>query len=264
MSKKVVLIGADPEVFIKKITGKIMSVEGLLGGTKEKPLNKTAWGKGFAVQEDNVLAEYNIPACSTAEKFVLSHEFMLARIPEMIKERSNEDIEIKIISSHVFKAKQLYTEQALLFGCDPDVCVWDLETNEMPSTATMMRTAGGHIHVGWANPSLDDSINVIKYMDLLLGIPSIILDTDARRKELYGKSGAMRYKKYGVEYRTLSNFWLKSRALMTWAFEQSVYALELAQKGEFPQDLEHIQEIINTNNIEAAKELVRKYNINMP
>ena len=62
-------IGADPEFFIQKYDGTMQPIVGLLGGTKDKPIAVQGARKGFAVQEDNVMAEYNIPPTAHADQF---------------------------------------------------------------------------------------------------------------------------------------------------------------------------------------------------
>jgi hypothetical protein len=43
---------------------------------------------------------------------------------------------------------------------------------------------------------------------------------------LYGKAGACRYKTYGVEYRTLSNFWVLSTDLRREVWERTMAACQ--------------------------------------
>ena len=85
-----------------------------------------------------------------------------------------------------------------------------------------LRSCGGHVHVGTKH----DPIHVVKAMDIYLGVPSLKLDPDKQRRKLYGKAGAFRFKSYGVEYRTLSNFWIWSKELQEWVFKQTNKALE--------------------------------------
>ena len=47
-------------------------------------------------------------------------------------------------------------------------------------------------------------------MDYTLGLDSLLLDSDTRRRSMYGRAGSFRFKEYGIEYRTLSNFWIKN------------------------------------------------------
>ena len=56
-------------------------------------------------------------------------------------------------------------------------------------------------------------LRAIKFLDLLIMIPTMLLDNGpgaARRKEKYGKAGCFRPTPYGVEYRTPSCCWLRS------------------------------------------------------
>ena len=38
---------------------------------------------------------------------------------------------------------------------------------------------------------------MVKLLDIFLGIPSVIIDPDKKRRKLYGKAGAFRLTKYG-------------------------------------------------------------------
>jgi hypothetical protein len=73
---------------------------------------------------------------------------------------------------------------------------------------------------------------------------------------MYGKAGAFRFKKYGVEYRTLSNFWIQSEELMRWAFNKTIEAIELVNSGvitEIDKKFgQQIQTVINNNDKEKA------------
>ncbi len=82
---------------------------------------------------------------------------------------------------------------------------------------------------------------LVKQLDYFLGIPSLLLDKDEERRHLYGKAGAFRPKPYGVEYRVLSNFWLKSPELMRWVYNTTHLAISELMKGNelarhYPQE----------------------------
>lgn len=253
-------LGADPEVFIySTVNHKIVSVEGLIAsdgvGTKQNPLEIES---GFAIQEDNVLAEFNIPPCTTKQQWVDSLDFGLNAINVCLP----DDYVYKIQTSHEMDVECLKTQQSLEIGCEPDLNAWTHGENKHEFTGTL-RCAGGHIHVGINDESKHYNPNFIrqsvKAMDLFLAIPSLLLDTDVRRREIYGSAGSFRYKDYGFEYRTLSNFWLASVELQKWVWDQTMKALEF--DGEIP---ENVEEIINTNNIELAQLLCEEFNINLP
>lgn len=123
----------------------------------------------------------------------------------------------------------------------------------------------GHIHVGYDKPDWDDQLALIKAMDIFLGVPSIIIDPDKLRKQMYGKAGAHRIKKYGVELRTLSNFWLKDQDTINFAFEGVAKAVEFVNAGGVErltdiQQLE-IQTCINTGDEFLAMKLVNEFKL---
>ena len=55
-------LGADPEVFLVDKRGDPFSAEGIFGGTKAAPKPMDGLPEGYFIQEDNVAAEFNIPA----------------------------------------------------------------------------------------------------------------------------------------------------------------------------------------------------------
>lgn len=122
----------------------------------------------------------------------------------------------------------------------------------------------GHISVGYDKPDERTSLELVKAMDLFLGVPSVILDKDTLRRELYGKAGAMRFKEWGVEYRTLSNFWLFNKELTEWAFNNTIKAIEYVNSGGEVTNPQDIIEAINTGNVELANDIIDDYNIEMP
>ena len=123
----------------------------------------------------------------------------------------------------------------------------------------------GHIHIGYDEPNQETSEKIIYAMDIVLGLESLLLDKDDRRKEMYGKAGCFRFKEYGVEYRTLSNFWVKDNESMAWAFNKTVEAIELVNSGMIDELIENyadvIRSTINSNNKEVAKQLLSKFKI---
>src|SRR5690606_20951516 len=89
----------------------------------------------------------------------------------------------------------------------------------------------GHVHVGYDNQEAINPIQLVRALDLFLGIPSVLLDNDTRRRQLYGKAGCFRKKPYGVEYRTLSNFWIHSEDLIKFVYKGARKAVAMVEKG---------------------------------
>lgn len=218
-------VGADPEVFMTKAE-QIVSAVGKIGGSKYEPLQVDNYG--HALQEDNVAIEYNIPPATTREKFIESNTYMINLIKNKLKEKEN-DADISIVDSFFFPVEQLRNKQARTFGCEPDYNVW-LGGSVTPPVnrrgITNLRTCGGHIHISWPDPDRDTQMRVVQWMDLLFSVPISTIEPAGNRRALYGKAGCYRPKKYGVEYRTPSNFWLTDPDLMGFAFDCAVKAVE--------------------------------------
>jgi hypothetical protein len=86
---------------------------------------------------------------------------------------------------------------------------------------------------------------------------------------MYGNAGAHRPKKYGVEYRTLSNFWIFDPKLIGWVWDQTERALTEAfaetPDGKLAQHLEMfpIRECIDNNDKKLAEKLVKEFNLSV-
>ena len=205
-----ITLGADPEVFLYSLEKqKFISSIGKIGGSKTEPKNL---GNGFALQEDNVTVEYNIPPCKTPEEFVQANLYMKGRLDQIA---DHYNCVIKVVPSAVFDEAELDTEAAWIFGCDPDLNAWTLEENPPPKSENIyLRSAGGHIHFGVKDLDKKQKISIVRLLDLIFGTQLAILEPQNDRKLLYGMPGAWRDKPYGLEWRTPSNYWLTDSKLM--------------------------------------------------
>jgi hypothetical protein len=253
-----ITIGADPEVFLmNKDTKEIISAEGIIEGTKKRP--KRVTDKGHCLQLDNVLAEFGIPPSTSEAEFYHNINYML----NYINENTPDEVQVAIKASAELDRKYLGTRNARTFGCDPSFNAWTGKINEAPCAEGNLRSAGGHIHVGYADHTEEQSVEIIKAMDLFLGVPSVFMDKDIERKMLYGSAGECRFPRWGVEYRTLSNFWLDSPELIKWAFNNTMKAIEFVNSGEeIDSDTQKsIIDAINYNDEAEAAHLVYEYDI---
>lgn len=233
-----VTIGADPEFFIKK-EGEFYPIVGLLGGTKWEPMRVEEMGMYNAYLEDNVMAEYNISPVDSSEGF----ERQVRTMIDLIMDKLGDDYTADFSPAARFKASYLESEQAMVFGCEPDLNAYTLQIQEVSaSDAGNLRTAGGHIHIGWAEAmeNMDESAAVARAFDLFVTAPMMLIEPDNERRTLYGKAGSMRVKMYGVECRQLSSYWQTSPELTKFVYDQTVKAVEFAQVNEEIQDPESV------------------------
>ncbi len=258
--------GSDPEMFVYSLEKKrIQPVTNLLGGTKQdpRPLPK----EGFFVQEDNVLAEFNIPPTKNRAGFISAISTGQQLVVSELKQKGFVPV---LATSHRFLPEDLSDPREMIFGCTPDCNAWlGLEVENptpFPENDPFLRSAGGHVIVGYDNPTRETNVALIKLCDALVGLPSVLLDTDTERRKLYGKAGSFRHKPYGVEYRTLSSFWLGSEKLTGWVWDRVSQAIDMVNAGNFylTEYEPFIVDTINTANVANAKQFVNQFEIVMP
>lgn len=254
-------LGADPEVFtIDKQTGKFKSIIGRIGADKWNPLQIAGMPVGFTLQEDNVALEFGIPPASTSEEFVRHIQAVMKKGLSKLPDRAFSNL-----SCVVFPDEEVSHPLAKIFGCEPDFNAWTGKENEKPVPPHPgMRSAGGHIHV---ETSLQKD-HLIRCMDLFLGVPSVLMDEGTERRKLYGSAGCYRPKPYGVEYRTLSNFWIFDKKLIKWAWDNSERAhQELEEDDGFWHEAdwlsERVQKCINNGDKKLAEKLVKEFDLNV-
>ena len=105
-------------------------------------------------------------------------------------------------------------------------------------------------------------------MDLYVGVPSIIIDHDDRRRELYGKAGDCRIKMRGdyvvPEYRSVGGNLLDTDENILWVYDQTIRAIEEYNNNTPLLDGDCVQEIINSSNTAEASIVCEKLNISLP
>ena len=256
-------LGTDPEIFIEN-EKEIISAEGLIPGTKYEPHPIT--DRGHCIQIDNIAFEFNIPPCSTKEEYIENINFVKDHL-SIIAEANGAKLS-KLASAEI-NPIYLQTQNAQTFGCEPDFNVYERDVNESPNSQTNLRCVGGHVHVGIPEEyrTEDNLERIVKMFDIMVTLPSLLLDKDERRRELYGKAGSFRFKDFGVECRALSNFWIHSNELIEWVFEQTIKAVTVVLDGKADEYIKLYGEdtvtAINTNNKELAKQTIEKINTNI-
>jgi len=216
-------IRCDPELFLVKYDGTPLSAYGAVKGTKDEPY-KVPSG---AIQVDGMALEFNtdpVNLTNNFNQFNMNINNVVKTLKEAVKDNGLpgfKTAKLKIVPVQDFGEEIMSQtpDEAKELGCDPDYSAYTKEPNPRPDGEVTFRTASGHIHIGWGadipvdHPDhIDICCDFIKVMDAHVGLFMTLIETDGRRRELYGKAGAFRPKPYGVEYRTPSNEWLTTIA----------------------------------------------------
>lgn len=262
-------IGTDPEFFmVEEETGKMKSSIPFVNGTKENP-EIMECGAGF--HKDNVAVEFSSVPTDREETLVSGIREAFTNIIKRLPEGHS----IATVPSASFDEDQLEDEGAFEFGCDEDYDAWRICPNEVPFCEDVtFRSCGGHIHLGYVNGSKyvfllnqEGKIETVRAMDAVVGVSSVVLDdseASVKRRLLYGKAGCHRPTDYGVEYRVLSNFWLKSPKLVMLMYRMSGDVLNLIESSAHKTLIENIGsdniiEVINNGKIEEAKRIMDEH-----
>ena len=220
-----ILIGADPELFlVDPNSGEFVSAHNLIPGTKYDP-HPVQYG---AVQVDGTAAEFNIDPAANSEEFSRNIYAVLDSLRNMVP-GYNLSVSPTATYNKSYFEKDIPPDAKRL-GCDPDFNAWTCLENPQPNPGKVpFRTGAGHIHIGWTTGQdvydadhYLECARVARQMDYYLGIWSLLWDPDPTRRNLYGKAGAFRPKGYGMEYRVMSNAWLKSSILINWVYEAAI------------------------------------------
>jgi hypothetical protein len=212
LSSSPILIGADPEFFIGN-DKKLIPSCGLIGGDKGAgvPIPGTSNSKWL---EDNVAVEINVPPAESGDQFANTIRDAIGNASSALGKMKLHPIFKPALT---FRTEDLIHPKASRFGCDPDFCAYDTDqkapracdVNKFQNT----RFAGGHVHLSFNNRDKIPAYAIAMLMDAFIGLPSLYYDKQDQRRGAYGLAGLYRTKKYsddieGIEYRSLSNFWL--------------------------------------------------------
>lgn len=238
-----IMLGSDPEFMLVDRNGSLKSAIGIVDGTKEHKINL---GNGHYMFFDNVLVEVNIKPAANAQEVVINFQDCLKRLSKSVY-----PYQLRIQSSAKYPTAECQAPEAKVFGCEPEYDAYGLSQVIAPTCTDTFRSAGGHIHLGYAKevyPLLAPVVNddrmdrdwgrvwVVRMMDLFVGIPSLFIDhdpTSAARRKLYGNAGTHRPKEeYGVEYRATSNFWLRSPKTVQLIYGLSQFVVDFVANRE--------------------------------
>jgi hypothetical protein len=252
--------GSDPELFISKggsIIGseRVIPFGGLKAGTSVAP----------NVIMDGVQIELNPPARS--HPYLLGSEISLAL--DMVDRQIRKFPGVEICWDTLVEVSRAeldnLSDRSRILGCMPSFNVYGLKPLTVDPKVYRKRSAGGHMHFALP-PILKRSVkDVVTPIDIMAGNLGVLFDRApgaAERRENYGRAGEYRITDYGIEYRTLSNFWLRSYSLCSLMFGMASFAIAIVQETRYGSPVEdeliahvNIKDIttaIDTNNFDLA------------
>jgi hypothetical protein len=255
------------------------------------------------VIKDGVQVELNPPPQGCRQLLCSNIEHSLNMLKEKLAEPEFKDIRPCFKQVVKIKKTELdsLSEDSKKFGCAPSFNVYQPKDDRIskilvdPSTY-LYRGGGGHIHLGLTNLTIrikndgktkgyedkriyptiyrnvwedikNDLDTLVKLMDLIVGNTCVLIDRDklnAERRKNYGKAGEYRLPKHGLEYRTLSNFWLRntltvnlvmglSRLAVTVWVNSKIDKTDYAEQILSLVDEQDVINAINNNDEELAK-----------
>lgn len=223
-------IGCDPELFLEK-EGKIIGAE--------KAVPKEGLAGSYTIPSvvlDGVQVELN-PLAAICRAQVGGSIASAFRLLKDHIEKTGAVASFKPVVEVEEEEFKSLSPSAQQLGCLPSNNAYDQAAKISVVDGFRQRSAGGHIHLGFPHDGLfsmcqsghrdrpatnnlnpQDRLELIPILDILVGNTCVLLDRDpsaAERRKNYGRAGEYRLPKHGLEYRTLSNFWLRSYPLMS-------------------------------------------------
>jgi hypothetical protein len=228
MEKVKFLLGSDPEAFIVNNNSQlVVSAKRFTSGTKDEPEDM---GNEYALLNDNILIEGNVPPAENKHEFILNMgelwEMMNLRAQTREAHLHNSDCET--ISEALLK-----TDEAKEFGCSSFRDAWNENVEiETPQLNGDNRPAGCHIHIGLDNASDSLKMAVVRAFDIFLTLDAIeITGMNYRTSNLYGILGACRLKSYGIEARSLGGTFFNPK-YFAWIYDKVEEAINFAVENE--------------------------------
>lgn len=283
--------GCDPEIFLLKggqVIGaeKVIPEEGLTTLTRNPTTLACTVPRKGGIVLDGVQVELN-PAPSYC-RALLANEISAA-FKTLKKHLATMDgitaSFTQVVEVDPAELDSL-SEKSKALGCAPSNNIYDqgAKIGVNPATYTK-RSAGGHIHLGLTNEKVREARErLVPLLDIFVGNTCVLMDRhpgNAERRKVYGRAGEHRLPVHGLEYRTLSNFWLRGYPLFSGVLGLSRLAVNvLAHSLKIPipfngayyekaeedilqaVDVEAVRRAINDNDVELAKKnwgVVREY-----
>lgn len=189
-----------------------------------EPFYTTSSGRLYLVERDVVNLEFTHDKPYTLNEGSVMYQDLFEVITDADAKLSNYGYSLSTASftEHslaILKSRENKIMKYMERGCQPDFNAW-MNGEENTINDEVRRSAmfgsGFHIHIGGIEDlPLHDKLNIVKLLDWYVGVYSLEVDSDRKRRVLtgYGKAGSFRFKPYGLEYRVLGTGFITNKSL---------------------------------------------------
>lgn len=236
-----VTLGCDPEAFLAR-DGQVIGAEKVIASTLSDQYQRKT------VVLDGVQLELNPNPSTCRESLAGNIAGAVAAVAKKLEEKAHKGVSMSFEAVVRVDAKEMDTlsDKAKILGCAPSINLYKPEAVlRVPKNLKLMRSAGGHIHLGLSAPiygqvlvaykpkknpyayprpeykTVDYRKRLVPLLDTVVGNTSVLMDRNplaAQRRKVYGKAGEFRLPAHGLEYRVLSNFWMRHYSLYSIVF----------------------------------------------
>jgi hypothetical protein len=250
------LFGGDPEFFICKKGNVIPPIffkkQGIASPIKEHPKHPVYFErKDVKIIQDGVAFETNMTPSKTPKEFFRKISTAIDILEDFADKTGNKLI---IKSTVGFNPTEFYEiqdeeiRQCVIFGCDPDRDAFDqkFKAYEFDVSKFPYRFGGGHFHISGPESFRKWPIPAIKLLAFTCGnfyiANSKMVELDKIRAKYYGKAGKFREQVYsdrsfGLEYRSLPNYWVKDLDMIEGMFHWARKAIEYLENPQVGSEL---------------------------
>lgn len=252
-----IYLGTDPELFFEQ-DGEIIGAEKVLpeGGISG------ASGVGKVII-DGIQAELN-PAPSHCREVLATNIARCLFSLKAVADQKKVKLSFKQTVQISQKEMDSLSDKSKQFGCSKSENAHqkDLTTGVKDGATYFYRSAGGHIHIGM--PRTTDMYSetykafkkeperLVQMLDIIVGNFCVLIDRDEGnklRRQTYGRAGEFRLPPHGLEYRTLSNFWLQNYTLMSLVFSLARLAVSIVCNSK-DTEIDYEQEILKATDMQ--------------
>lgn len=256
-----VTLGTDPEMFVE-------TSEGVLPAFQFLPPKKAALTVGDIEQSKMFWDGFQAEWAFTAPGYhclAWMVDGTQAALGELRTRAQAVNPTAKLSPRSVVQVPDAFLQKApfqhVELGCKPSLNLYGMSGEHVHDPRALpWRMAGGHIHLGCLI-AVDE---VVRCLDAILGVWAVgvaaSLDNPVRRR-YYGLAGEHRRPPHGLEYRTLSNFWLCHPAVMHLTFDLARVLVGFGQAGYrhmWQASDREVVETINATDVKSARIILER------